>query len=81
MMKAKQVKEAAKLIEQLEKLEAFLADAPSDADTLTLTLRKGSRSKSVSLNDRTTIVDLRKTVEKICDQTRRWVADMGVDID
>ena len=80
-MKSEQVKEAARLIEQLEKLEAFLDQAPADADTLTLTLRKGSRSKSVSLNDKLTIVDLRKTVEEICDQTRQWVADMGVDID
>lgn len=79
-MKAERVIEAARLLDQLAKLEAFLEESPADPDTLTITFRKGKRSKSLSLNDKTTIVDLRQTVEDIRDQTRQWVADMGVDL-
>ena len=80
-MKSDQVVFAAKLISQLEKLESFLDEAPQDADTLTITFRKGKYSKSLSLNDKNTIVDLRETVKNIYTQTIARVVEMGVEVD
>ena len=79
-MKAETVIEAARLLEQLGKLEAFLRDAPPDADNLTLTLRKGKYSKSVTLNNQTTIVEIRDIVQDVRDQTAKWVEEIGVEI-
>ena len=79
-MKAETVIEAARLLEQLGKLEAFLRDAPPDAANLTLTLRKGKHSKSVTLNNETTIRDIRSIVEDMRTETAKWVEEIGVEL-
>ena len=80
-MKSAQIVNAASLLEQLSKLNTVLRDSPPNPDTLTITFRKGSDSKSVSLKDRTTLLDVRKMVEQIRDDTIKQLVDLGVEIE
>jgi len=80
-MKAEDVTQCAQLLDQLAKLEGFLLAAPANANTLTITLRRGKNGKSLSLNDQITTKGLRQVVENIRDETRQRILDMGVEID
>lgn len=79
-MKTETVVEAARLIDQLHKLNDFLKYAPANSDTLTITFREGKYSKSLSLKDLDTIVNIRAMVETIRDDTRKAIQDMGVEL-
>lgn len=48
-MEVTKVKEAARLLDQYEKLNKFLRESPDNAETMTFTLRKGKDSKSLTL--------------------------------
>lgn len=78
-MKSTQLKTAIKLLEQLEKLQNFFDEAPAEPDTITITFKKGVRSKSVSLSDPETVKDLQQDVQDLVGYTDQWLADMGID--
>jgi hypothetical protein len=79
-MQTETVLEAARLIDQLHKLDDFLKYAPEKSDTLTITFRDGKYSKSLSLKDGPTITNIRSVVEKIRDDTRAAILDLGVEL-
>lgn len=80
-MKSDIVIQAARLLEQLEKIDMFIDQAPEDAENLTLTLRKGKYSKSVTLSNQHTIVEIRNLVNHIRNQTAERIQELGIELD
>lgn len=79
-MQTETVLEAARLIDQLHKLDDFLKYAPAKSDTLTITFREGKHSKSLSLKDISTILNIRVMVETIRNDTRTAIQELGVEL-
>lgn len=79
-MKAEAVREAAILLEELEKLESALKHMPPNADTLTLTFRKGSKSKSISLKNGIAIQSIKDVVHDTHYNMQQRIYDLGVSL-
>ena len=80
-MQAEKVLRAAVLLDQLGKLKSFLKDAPPSSDTMTITFRKGARSKSMTIKDMPSIVRIREVVEGVEENTENTLREMGVNLD
>lgn len=74
------VLDTARLIEQREKLLIFLRDAPDDADIMTITFRKGKRSRTISIRSGCEIADIREVIEGMLDDTNNKLLEAGVTI-
>ena len=86
-MKAKTVINAAQLLDQLYKLNDFIdrshrdGGSPKEWETLTITFRRGQRSKSLTLRTQDTIVDIQQVVEDIRTKTIDAAVKLGVEIE
>lgn len=80
-MKSTTVISAAQLLDQLYKLNDFIDRAPHTCNTLTITFRDGDRSKSLTLRDHATIINIQQFVEGVRDKTSMTITKLGVDIE
>lgn len=75
------VKTAANLIEQLEKIDAFMKEAPSDSHILTITFRNHkNQSKSMSLHDDMDTIDMRKMLHDMRNKTAQRIIALGIEL-
>ncbi len=80
IMRTEQVVEGARLIDQLGKLDEFIQHIPQNSDTLTITFRGGKYSKSLSLRDEATIINIRAMVEQIRSDTIAAIQELGIEL-
>jgi hypothetical protein len=80
-MQESSITRAADLIEQREKIRNFLRERPSGTDTLTITFRKGSASKSVTLKHKPTLIDIETMVVDLETNITTELNKMGVEPD
>jgi hypothetical protein len=79
-MLSEKVVKGARLIDQLEKLNDFLREAPANSDTLTITFRAGKYSRSLSVKDDATITNIRSLVESVRDETIARIQELGIEL-
>ena len=79
-MEVTKVKKAAELLDQYERLGKFLAEAPDNPETLTLTLRNGRNSKSLSLKHDERLFDAVALAENLRNELLEEMRGLGVDV-
>lgn len=72
--------EAARLLEQYKKLSGFLKEAPTSANSMTITFREGRENKSLTINDDKRLADIRGIIITLRAETLKELTALGVDM-
>lgn len=72
--------EAARLIEQYNKLGGFLKEVPQSANSMTITFREGRENKSITISDDKRLVDIRNIIVNLRAETLKEIIALGVDM-